>query len=285
MDISKVIKEKDALFREMRFSEGEKFVLEKIEEAKEEGDIGAIITLSNELIGFYRTSSRYQDLMNISDDVILLMKNHDFEGTVPYATTLLNTATGYREAGKIDIALDLYKEVWETYKQTIPKTDMRLAALFNNMSQAYMMKKDYEKSYSFLEKALFVTEQNENVEIKKATSKTNMGHTLMAMNKVEEAIKYIGEALEIFEAPGKKRDFHYSAALAAMGEGVFLLKDYEKALEYYKKALTEIEYFMGRNKYYAITCKNIAKVYEQMNDQEEKEKHRAIADEILREIR
>ena len=157
---------------------------------------------------------------------------------------------------------------------------MRLASLYNNMSLAYNEIKDYEIACLFLEKALSITVENENTEIEEATTHSNLATTLMRLNKLPEAVKHIEAALEIYESSDGPRDFHYSSALSTMGEALFRLKDSEGALEYYKRALNEIESSMGRNSSYVSTCRNISFIYNRLGNKEEAEKYKNMAEEL-----
>ncbi|WP_312702369.1 tetratricopeptide repeat protein [Sedimentibacter sp.] len=280
MDIRKALEQLDLLFDSRRIDEVEGFLLSEIKSAEQEDDDTSIISLVNELIGFYRTAGRHKDAMVYCDYIVSLMRELNLEKTVPYATTLLNVATAYRAAGKAEDALEYYGDVLKIYEDSIPDSDMRLASLYNNMSLAYNEIKDYEKACLFLEKALSITVKNEDTEIEEATTHSNLATTLMRMNKLPEAVKHIEAALEIYESSDGPRDFHYSSALSAMGEVLFRLKDSEGALKYYKQALNEIESSMGKNSSYVSTCSNISFIYNRLGNKEEAEKYKNMAEEV-----
>lgn len=285
MDIRKTLDELDALFEKRHYSEVESFLLCKIKGAEKDNDSNSIITLGNELIGFYRTASRHKDSLPLGDYIISLMKEMKLEETEAYATTFLNVATAYREAGRIDESLKYYNDVLKIYKNTVSEYDMRLASLYNNMSLAYYDKKDYEKACNLLEKALLIVDQNIGTEIMEAISRSNLALSLLKMNKVTDAIKYIEKSLSIFEKAEEPRDFHYPATLSAMGEAQFMLKNYEKALDYFTRALIEIENTIGKNSYYASICNNISLVYDKMNNKEQKDKYKSIAGIIYNKLK
>lgn len=282
MDIRKTLEELDLLFEKRRISEVEGFLLSCIKEAEQEDDNSSIITLVNELIGFYRTAGRHKDAIVYCDYVVSLMKELGLERTVPFATALLNVATACRAAGRPEDSLEYYNDILKIYGDNIPGSDMRLASLYNNMSLAWKEMNDYEKSCAFLEKALSIVGQNENTEIEEAITRSNLATSLMKMNKLTEAINHIEISIGIFEKSEGPRDFHYSSALSAMGEAQFRLKNNEKALEYYIKALGEIESSIGKNSSYAVTCSNISLIYDKMGSREESEKYKAMAQEVYK---
>ena len=46
------------------------------------------------------------------------------------------------------------------------------------------------------------------------------------------------------------------------------MQDYEKALKYYEKALTEVQKHFGENMSYAVLCENCAAVCERLGNRE-----------------
>lgn len=285
MDIKKSLNELDLLYEKNLYNEVEKFLLSKIKKSKEENDRRSEITLLNELMGFYRTSSRYKELIDLCDYTISLLKEIGLEGTVAYATTALNVATAYREVGKVDKSLEYYSEVLKTYRAAIPENDMRFASLYNNMSIACNEKKHYEEAFDLLEKALAIVVKNKGTETEEAITYSNMTKCLMKMNRLSEASDYAKKSLLIFEKKSGQKDFHYSASLSAMGELQFLQGNYEEALKYFNHALSEIENTIGINSYYAVTLNNISSVYDRLNNKEEKDKYKSMAEEIFNKIK
>lgn len=285
MDVRKSIAELDLLYEKRLYSEVEYFLLSKIKESKEENDRRSEITLLNELMGFYRTSSRYKELIDLCDYTISLLKEIGLEGTVAYATTALNVATAYREVGKVDESLEYYYEVLKTYKAALPEYDMRFASLYNNMSIACNEKKDYEEAFGLLGRALSIVVQNKGTETEEAITYSNMAKCLMKMNKLTEATEHVKKSLAIFEKKSGWKDFHYSASLSAMGELQFLQGNYEEALKYFNHALSEIENTIGKNSYYAVTLSNISSVYDKLNNKEQKDKYKCMADQIFSKIK
>jgi len=285
MDVKKSIAELDILYEKRLYSEVETFLLSKIEESKKENDRRSEVTLLNELMGFYRTSSRYKELIDLCDYTVSLLKEIGLEGTVAYATTILNVATAYREVGKVDESLEYYNEVLKTYKAALPENDMRFASLYNNMSIACNEKKQYEQAFEFLGMALAMVVKNEGTETEEAVTYSNIAKCLMKMNKLSEALEHVKKSLSIFEKKSGPKDFHYSASLSAMGEIQYKLENYEEALKYFNHALDEIESTIGKNSYYAVTLSNISSVYGKLNNMEQKDKYKSMADEIFNNIK
>ena len=105
MEIHEVLSELDNLFREKKTEQVEGFLHEKLKEAITEEDTACMITLLNELIGYYRDMSRYDRGVLYAERLVALMNDAGLTGTVYYATTLLNVANLYRAAGKLSESL------------------------------------------------------------------------------------------------------------------------------------------------------------------------------------
>ena len=97
--IEEILKELDQLFADNKAKEAEKFLLECLTEAEEVSDLSMQLQLYNELIGYYRVTSEKEKLLHVIDQAMEIAKKLQLKGTLPYATTALNAANGYRSIG------------------------------------------------------------------------------------------------------------------------------------------------------------------------------------------
>lgn len=265
MNIEQVLKQLDALFAEHRIDMVEAFLTEKIEEAAALGDRNAVITLMNEIIGHFRETGEFEKATEYCEQVLLLMQKMGLEGTVAYATTLLNVANAYRAAGLLKESAKAYQTVKIIYEGNLAYNDFRYASLYNNMSLLFQEMGDFESACDCLERALGIVTQYSNARIETAVTYTNLALSQLKLERYEEAIINLKRAFSIFEMD-EDRDYHYSGALSAMGEAQYLSGDLEEAAKYYKMALKEIERTAGRNKAYEITLQNLNAVTMQMKN-------------------
>ena len=63
-----------------------------------------------------------------------------------------------------------------------------------------------------------------------------------------------------------ERDFHYGAALSAMGELQLQKGYYDQSKYYYEKALTELEKHVGKTEYYYRTLDNLKHVQKKIDN-------------------
>mgnify|MGYP003075493163 FL=1 len=273
MNIDEILKKLDGLFADEKLEEVEQFLLSCMRQAKAGDEYGIYISVGNELIGFYRSISRYEEAFAVAEDVLLLMEELQLEGTVHFATTLLNTATAYRAAGRYEEALGDYRRALEIYQRDLPKDDYRLAGLYNNISILLEKLDENEKSALFLQKAIQIVEKQPGSRLELATSRTNLALIQLKLNRLEEAKKLLDAACRAFEEDGGITDAHYSAALAGQGEVCYRQGGLERALGYYEHALFEVEKHFGRNQGYGLLCGNCSLVCRELGRKAEADEY------------
>ena len=268
MKLDKFYEELDSYFAKQEIDKVDPFLIASLEQAKEEEDYGAYIGICNEMIGFYRSVSAFEKAYVAAEDVLLLMEELQMENTEHFATTLLNAATAYRAAGDYATALRYYKQALQIYNGILPPEDYRFAGLYNNMSILFEKTEENEEAIASAERALAIIEKLEGGEMETATTLTNLALLHFKTGQPEKAKELLERALSLFERSGENTDAHYSGALAGVAEAWYRMEDYEKALQYYEKALSEVKIHFGENMSYVILCENCAAVCEKLGNQE-----------------
>ena len=266
MNIENFYETLDTYFEERQIDKVEPYLNSSLEQAKSEEDYGAYISICNEMIGFYRSISAFEKAYIAAEDVLLLMEELNMENTEHFATTLLNAATAYRAAGDYATALRYYKQALQIYDGILQPQDYRYAGLYNNMSILFEKMNENEEAIAYANKALSIIETIPDSESEIATTMTNLALLYFKAEKPEKAKELLEKALSLFEQSGENTDAHYSGALAGVAEAWYHMQDYNKALEYYDKALAEVKVHFGENMSYAILCENCAAVCEKMGD-------------------
>lgn len=246
MDIGKVLNELDELFMEQNLEKIENFLQEKRTQAEEEQDLGSLLILFNETIGFYRETGKYQQSIENCKKALELAKELKLEGQVSYATTLLNAANAHRAAGLLQESLALYMQVFPVYEKELPPDSMYYANLYNNISLLYQEQQEFAKAKEALSKALSICERNEEAAFEIAVTYANLANTCIQLGEDSEAKAYALKAIAMFEEQ-KIADAHYSAALSALGSLYYREENYEKAIEVMEKSRECVARYLGRN--------------------------------------
>lgn len=260
MDVNNMLQELDKLFAENKISEVGPFLEKAWKQAAEAGDFGACITIVNEQIGFYRSTCEYDKSLAACGQAFELIEKMNLKGTIPYATTMLNVANAYRACGKCQEALTYFKEVEAVYEKQLGKKDFNIASLNNNIALLYQELGDYDAAVGCLKKALDVAlSYGDAAASEIAVTYTNLGVSFSRLGKHKEAKEALHAALSYF---GKINEtgYHYSAALAGLGEVCFAEGEYDEAVGYYESAASELEKVFGKNQNYELMQKNIEMV-------------------------
>ena len=247
MDINQILSQYDSMFGKNSLLEIEEYLVNMIKEADEKSQMGIMVTLLNEIIGFYRDTTQKEKALHYCEKLQRILNEMQLEGRIDYATSLLNVANAYRQFGLFEESLRLYHVVEDTYEGQVAQNDFMYASLYNNWSLLYQEMADFEAARDMLKKALVIVDSYQEAVIEQATTRTNLAATLLQIGTrqaYQEAISYLQEALAVFEKDDG-RDFHYGAALVAMGDAYCFQKEYEKAVPYYEKGLAELRKHVG----------------------------------------
>lgn len=248
MDIQRILAQVDELFEQNKGQEAEKLMQQSIVEAVREEDDGSLLQLLNELLSYYRETSQRESAYSIAAQAIAQAKRMGLEGTIPYATTLLNVANAYRACGRLEESLDYYTQVQGIYSSQLPSDDMLVASLKNNLSLLYQEMGDFARAKENLLQALEIVQQKGGP-YETAVTHANLAGTCVQLGQMEEALSHAVKAEEIFRRRGIS-DSHYGAALTAMGACYYHKGDYNEALRCYKEAMESVERSLGKNEYY-----------------------------------
>ena len=238
--------------------------MEAIEEARADGDNRALLILCNEAIGHFRESGEHEQSLLCAKWALLAADALKITETQEYATTLINVGTAARAAGLLDAAKVYYEEALKVTDYIKCDDDYLYASLFNNMSLVYQKSEDYEKSLEYLNRALDILLKDETKRVEIATTYSNIAVSEINLGRLDDAILHLKKSFELFEMD-EQPDYHYSAALSAYAQALYLQGDLGGAAQYYEKSLNHVERVMGRSENYEIILSNLNAVNQQRN--------------------
>lgn len=251
MDISKVLMEYDNLYGTASMDVIEDFLVRYIEDAYHERDYYSELALVCEMLNMLRDTMQEAK----ADEYILraydIIDRLDIEGSLDYATTLINIANVHRAFGRYELSIELFGNAEEIYIRQLEPYSYEFVSLYTNWSNAYKELENYAKASEILTKNLEIVDQYPKSHMEQATIRTNIASMLIKICQNEndrtsadkaysKALKYLEQAITIFEREGGK-DPNYSSALAVMGDALYLKRKYEEASTYYSRAMIEIE--------------------------------------------
>lgn len=259
MDINLFFQELDDLFDQGAMEQVEPCFQRYLNRAEQEQDIGARITILNEMMGFYRETSQYEKAKECIHTVLSLIDQAGLTDSMPHATTLLNSANALRAAGDLETAMKYYNQVFALFEGQVPQTDFRYAELYNNVALLYQELKRYDMASQCLLNALEIVRMTPGKEFQEAVTLANLGASELQEEKLQVAVGHLEEAIGLFQSM-QVRDTHMAAALAAMGEARFRQGRLQEAEDYYKQALQMIEAYIGRTEAYRRVEENLKQV-------------------------
>ena len=256
--VEEILNGLDTLFEHQKMEEVESYLQQALQEAMDEKEDSIVITIVNELIGFYRDISIYEKSIYYCEQILPFMEMRGLKDSIHYATTCLNVANAYRAAGLWEQSLEHYYKVKIVYDKMLTPTDSLYASYYNNLSLLHQEMGNFEEAVKCLKTALVIIEAYGDI-IKVAITCSNLAASLLRIDKQEEAEGYLNRALQIFIEDGE-RDFHYGAALSVMGELQFRKGCFIESQQYYERALTELDKHVGKTEYYYRTLDNLEQV-------------------------
>lgn len=243
-----IYKNLEKLFEDKKMKEAELFLLDCIKEAEDHSDKELLLQLYNELIGYYRELSRKDDMLKAIEYAFALTDELHMTNTLPYATTLLNAANGYRAFGALEKSKEYYEIAEKIYTANLPEDDMLMAGLYNNFSLLYQEQADYKNALQYLQKALqIVTKHDAKFEI--AVTFANLANTAVMAKEYDRAQDYARKAIRGFQEINTF-DAHYCAAFSALGMCFFYQNDYLEAAKKFETAMGIVESLFGKNTHY-----------------------------------
>lgn len=247
MDINRFYETLDKLYAGKESHKAEQYLQNCLEDARFDGDYGALILICNELGGYYRAVGKHEEGVPLYLLALDCIKYLGMEGTENHATTLVNQATNYAVWGKPQEALEIFEKAAQILKNLGIEVDFTMATLHNNMSILCQDMGDLSGAAVHLDKALKILCQLDDTYIEVATTYTNMAQIQLALGDTESALNFAEKSLEMFDAAKALDDVHYSAALEIYGQICMALGKYTDALVSLQKARMLVERDYGKD--------------------------------------
>lgn len=239
--------------------EAEKFLEDTLETALTEHNDGLVLAVLNELVGFYRDTTRYEEALKYAKAILPLINKLNLNNTITHVKSLINIANILRVSDNLEKAIRTSKEALSIYENYNLNDEETKAALYNNLALAYQQKDAFSEAILVLLKALEIIEKT-NDEIKIATSYSNLALCYLKTGDYQKAKDLLKKAEPIFTK--NPDDFHYTGFLANLGEYYYLTQDFNNAKLTYEKACAYLLKNTGYSLSYYTILANLFEVYD-----------------------
>lgn len=277
----------DAFFEAKDFAGAENFMKESLAQAEFEEDASATVTICNELGGFYRAFSRYNEGIPLYEKALGCIRRLGMENSEGHGTTLLNFATTLAIVGDSQRALDAYQHAAGIFEGPAYAKDYRLATLYNNMSSLYQDLNRLDESEKYLRKAMSILETLQQSEIEIAITWSNLAGVYLSMGTghLQDAKEAAQKAIALFNEVSGDKDVHYAPSVSALGEVYYLEGDFKAAEEQFRKSMElSVRDYGDQTLGYAVLCSNLAATLEAQGRKEEAADYLAKAASIKERI-
>jgi len=213
------------------------------------------ITVLNELAGFYRGVSRYEDSAAAYLQALVLLEAAGQKDKPTYSTVLMNLAGTLRLSGKLTEAAEMF----ETSLRLLDPKDYAYASAQNNLALVLQEQGKFKEAEKLAEQALEWVRRHGAPAHEVTTSLNNLANIRLNMGDTDGAKSLIDEALGMYDSMGEA-DVHHAAALSLKGSLCCRQKDWDGAQAAFEKALSLTEHFFGKNAEYEHTLRNLEAV-------------------------
>lgn len=207
--VSRVIQKLDSLLEQKDFDAAEKHLEYWASDAKASGDLRALLTISNEQIGFYRKTGKEREALACAEKALKLAEELGLSDSIAMGTTLVNAATAYKAFDHADKALPLYEKAKSIYESQLNPDDGRLGGLYNNMALAMLDLRRFDEAKELFEKALAVMAKVSGGEAEMAITYCNMADLCSAQGD-NDVHRYLEKAFELLSADTLTHEGYYA---------------------------------------------------------------------------
>ncbi len=249
------IKKFDSLLKENKITEAKEFIEDELNRAICCGDTSLIITLLNEIIGFYRDLGLYDNSYKLAMSLEKLIKNID-DNNAKFIS-YINISNSYRQSKHYDLAHNAFNCCLNINDLSLIKEHK---ALYNNLGLLYQDENNYVEAIKCFNMAIDIVSDDL---IKNATTYVNLAECYIALNQYNVALDYLNKATIVFD--NNLDDFHIMGYYKTKAKLYYLINDLNLSNEFYIKALCKIDKFVGRGKLYSNTRDEYELVLKKLN--------------------
>ena len=232
--IKRIIERFDNLLSYNKIKEAENHMLYWLNEASSLNDIRSEISISNELMGFYRINGNKEKAKHYANSTLDKCNSEYSDDSLTKGTILLNVATVYKFLGHSENALPLYQKALKIYQNILNANDVKFGGLYNNYGLALVDLKMFDEALEMYDKAIRVTYQNKEY-LDSAITYLNIATLYEQKLGLLMAEKYIDENLAKAKDLLDREDINRNGYYAFVCEKCLTVFDYYGYFDYAEK--------------------------------------------------
>ncbi len=174
--VARIIEKVDLLFDKNNLDEAGRLLEYWNNEAIALNDLRGELSISDELVGFYRKTGDKNKALVVVERCIKLINVLLLENTISAGTIFLNCATTLKAFGEVKRAIPLYDLAQDIYTKSLDKNDEKLAGFYNNKGLALVDLGEYDKAIDCYDNAIKIGLNNKNGYLNVAITYVNLAH-------------------------------------------------------------------------------------------------------------
>ncbi len=197
---SEFIKELDSYFAREDVSGAANYLIKCRKECEESGDDLSLLTVLNELVGFYRQTGQRKKALECIDKCFEIIKIAPLDDKTA-GTLYLNCATTMKRFEMSEDAMQYYDKAKRLLTAALPEDDPLIAGLYNNTALALKdLGRFKEAEESYLE-AIKITEKDEKNALENAISLVNLAQLYYDVDFSDERVSpLLDKAIKILSS-------------------------------------------------------------------------------------
>ncbi|MCR5136069.1 MAG: tetratricopeptide repeat protein [Oscillospiraceae bacterium] len=194
--VQRVLDRLDVLLSQRDYVNAEQQLLFWLSEAKNGNDLSGQLTLSNELIGYYRKQGNESEALRYVDDAVNLIQTMNLEGSITAGTSFINAATAYNAFGQLEKSREFFEKASIIYESSPAVTPFQMGGLYNNMGLNCAALGLYEEAMELYQRALNQMERVTNGSLEQAVTLLNMADAVAAKEGTLAGENQIGKLIQ-----------------------------------------------------------------------------------------
>lgn len=209
-----VIAKLDGYLEQRDYAHAEAHLRFWLGEAELRRDMCGRLILLNELMGFYRKTERNAAAIDTAEHALSLCERLEDNAPLICGTTLANAAALYKNVGRTEDAIGLFRRAESVFARVLPQNDPRRGWLYNSIGLALTELGMWDEAESSYALALEIMSQNRCGEPEMAITYLNMANEAAAKQGIVAAAaqidEYLTRAAALLDTPDIPHDSYYA---------------------------------------------------------------------------